>query len=1187
MFRRMINFFTQRWVLIFIAIITLSLLIWFVGPLVAIADYKPLEKDWVRVLVIFVLLSMWGLNNLRAQAADRKADKKLNEQLLKNASKKSKVSSSSGRQAAAEEAILSKRLKEALKTLQGARFKKGQKLYQLPWYVIIGAPGSGKTTALKNSDLNFPLQSKLGDEPVKGAGGTRYCDWWFTDQAVLIDTAGRYTTQDNPKKTDGQTWLGFLSMLKKTRPKRPLNGIIVTVSILDVLKKTPTQQALQATTIKKRIQELNEHLGMSLPVYFVFSKVDLVAGFNTFFADLEPEEREQMWGFSFTQSKTDKNNGVLDQYESQFKALIKRASERVLNRLNAERDPQRRAMVYDFPQQMWGAGGRIHNFLKDIFIPNQYEQPAMLRGVYFVSSTQSATPANWVNGVIPPEYCSPPPVSMVDTQPKSFFVNRLFKDMIFSEANLASINSKVDRRFRWTYRLITLFVSLMFGSAVFAWYVSYENNTSYITSVYKHIEDYKKLTQGGLNPKRDWDMLAAGLDKLRTMPTGFDKGAEEYPVDMGFGLYQGYKVGAQARVTYIKALQQFYMPALSRLLARQIDLAGNNDEYLYEALRFYLMMFNPDKMDKTNFSLWVKTLLNKQLPGDQSKLLRETLNKHLQTALSEQVSPPVVDLIRVKKAREILIRTPLDVRLYRRIKNDFLHDNPAQFSVAGVLGKKADMLFYRRSGKSLEEGIPVLFTYKGFHTGFNRQNKKLTKRLADERWIYGESIKNNLDKTNVAAISKRVEEYYFNEYINRWNALMNDLVLKSFSTANQGRMVLRHLASVDAPLIYLLKNIRKNTALNEIPGSSKALKHVGGALIQENAKMSNEKRRLERLVPTSKGGGGVKLPGSAVANAFQDFNAYVNTTKGMPLPQLQKTLISLNKYFTNLAFSNDLGKTAIKANNSPDQAGGSIKPMLLAVSEAPETVQGWFNSLAKDSRRVTAVATSRYINNIWKSEVTVFFNKAIKGRYPLVPESQRDIKLDDFVAFFGPGGILDNYFNKYVKQYVDTTGEHWRLKRAGISQKSLRLFERAYRIQKAYFTGSGQALGVQFVLKPYALDKIVTQSLLDVMGVQVKYKHGPVKAYKVKWPGKDKQESRFILTLASKGTPLSTRVEGDWSIFRMMDKLSTQQKLPNSDDLLLTFEYKGIQSQYILSPKRTSNPFNRNDLAGFTLPRHL
>ena len=73
----------------------------------------------------------------------------------------------------------------------------GAGLYDLPWYMIIGPPGAGKTTVLVNSGLNFPLAEKFGKEALRGVGGTRSCDWWFTDQAVLLDTAGRYTTQDS------------------------------------------------------------------------------------------------------------------------------------------------------------------------------------------------------------------------------------------------------------------------------------------------------------------------------------------------------------------------------------------------------------------------------------------------------------------------------------------------------------------------------------------------------------------------------------------------------------------------------------------------------------------------------------------------------------------------------------------------------------------------------------------------------------------------------------------------------------------------------------------------------------------------------------------------------------------------------------------------------------------------------
>ena len=101
----------------------------------------------------------------------------------------------------------------------------------LPWYVIIGPPGSGKTTALVNSGLHFPLAAQLGAGAVRGVGGTRNCDWWFTDQAVLLDTAGRYTTQDSNSTVDKAAWLGFLDLLKKQRSRRPIDGAFIAISL--------------------------------------------------------------------------------------------------------------------------------------------------------------------------------------------------------------------------------------------------------------------------------------------------------------------------------------------------------------------------------------------------------------------------------------------------------------------------------------------------------------------------------------------------------------------------------------------------------------------------------------------------------------------------------------------------------------------------------------------------------------------------------------------------------------------------------------------------------------------------------------------------------------------------------------------------------------------------------------------
>src|SRR5690606_17646750 len=85
---------------------------------------------------------------------------------------------------------LKQRFEQAVAVLKKAKGKKGRlSLYDLPWYIIIGPPGSGKTTALVNSGLEFPLAEQFGREALSGVGGTRNCDWWFTDEAILLDTA--------------------------------------------------------------------------------------------------------------------------------------------------------------------------------------------------------------------------------------------------------------------------------------------------------------------------------------------------------------------------------------------------------------------------------------------------------------------------------------------------------------------------------------------------------------------------------------------------------------------------------------------------------------------------------------------------------------------------------------------------------------------------------------------------------------------------------------------------------------------------------------------------------------------------------------------------------------------------------------------------------------------------------------
>ena len=166
-----------------------------------------------------------------------------------------------GELSGAEIAILRQRIEEAqrhLKRLRGADRRGKKYLYELPWYLLIGPPGAGKTTALTNCGLRFPLAERHGNRPVRGAAGTRNCDWFFTDEAVLMDTAGRYTTQDSDEKADEAAWLGFLDLLKETRPRQPINGVLVAISLSDLVTLPEPERMAHAKAVRGRLGGLLE-----------------------------------------------------------------------------------------------------------------------------------------------------------------------------------------------------------------------------------------------------------------------------------------------------------------------------------------------------------------------------------------------------------------------------------------------------------------------------------------------------------------------------------------------------------------------------------------------------------------------------------------------------------------------------------------------------------------------------------------------------------------------------------------------------------------------------------------------------------------------------------------------------------------------------------------------------------------
>jgi len=605
-----------RWLVGGAAWAALCAAIWFVGDLVPLLE-GPLERC---ALIVGAAIGFIGWEARRARQAGR-----ANDQLLAGIAGGSLAADSTER-AASELELLRKRLQDAVAVLRKARFRtpSGERrmVAELPWYMFIGAPGSGKTTALLNAGLRFPLgDPRAGEQALQGVGGTRNCDWWFTEQAVLLDTAGRYTTQESDKQADAAAWLGFLELLKRHRERQPLNGVIVTLSIADLVHWDDEERGRYARHVRERLSELHGRLGIRLPVYLMVTKADLLAGFNEFFADFDARARAQVWGMTFDVSE--QARGAAEHFMEEFGRLERRLYALLPARLQEARDLQRRAAIYRFPQQFRVSGPLIARFLDAAFGGPAPAEAPMLRGIYFTSGTQEGSPIDRVLGTLARSFnlerkVQPPAASAG----RSYFLKRLLHEVVFGESGLAGLDRALERRQRRAR--VAAYVSLATLAAVlgFLWTASYVANAALVTKVEAQAASTAREL-GALGSLRAGDeaKLVAALSRLRQLR---EASAADSLLQHA-GLYTGDKLGAQASRAYRNALRDGLIADLAYSLENA--LRTRPDGTVLEA---YINLHDDTKRDAATVTKGALAIWS--LPD----AARVELQHHLYEALSER-----------------------------------------------------------------------------------------------------------------------------------------------------------------------------------------------------------------------------------------------------------------------------------------------------------------------------------------------------------------------------------------------------------------------------------------------------------------------------------------------------------------------------------------------------------------------
>jgi len=1212
----------SRWVRTLLGAIIFAVVVWFFGPLLGVGALHPLDSELVRLLVIAAIFVLWLVENLVHALRARQRERDLVAGVSEAAPDPNVVASTE------EVATLAGRLKEALSALKRARIGGGggRYLYQLPWYVFIGPPGAGKTTALANSGLTFPLADTFGPQAVRGVGGTRNCDWWFTDQAVLIDTAGRYTTQDSNVAVDSATWLGFLKLLKKYRRRQPLNGVLVAISLSDLAALDDAGRSAHARAIRKRVRELHDELGVRVPIYVLFTKADMIAGFVEFFDSFGRDERQQVWGMTFPLDDGRDEAGAVAAFGREFDQLLERLNARMIERVHQEPDLGRRRLIYGFPQQIGSLRDVAAEFLNEIFRPSKLEARPLLRGVYFTSGTQDGTVIDRLLGAMAAQFGLPRPAATAFSgSGRSYFLGQLVRDVIFGEAGLVSSDPKVERLRRWSHIAAYAAAVLFVVGLATAWATSYFGNIRMIedvdAAVAKYDAEYAEL--GRRDPKgTDLAAILPPLDTLRGVRGGYDERDADTPITLTFGLYQGAALTAAAVDAYGRALNGLLRPRLLARLEREMRLklppGGPNAapdldtlSYLYGALKVYLMLDGQGRLKPELVTAWLQDDVGAdELP----RAARERLGEHLRAMLDlgPPREPPAPDAELIAQVREVLNKRTLAEYVFDRLLASPEVRGIKLWAIADHAGPTGGRgVFARADGKDLNSGVDGVYTWEGYHKTFRDLIGDAAQYAPENHWVLGiDDGGGALDALNFKQQGKLAHdllELYLAHYIRQWDVLLSALTLKPFRDADEERAELSDLSSPVSPLRELFRAVDQETQLSRASAEEQGVAQAESKVVAKLTRnlsgylqylllpgMSREHIAVWTAASDvydgdSKKQGGVRDPLKQVDDHFAALHVFVagGKDKGAELDTVIGKIGEIYKAKLALANAASPGDASVGALVPGGGGGTAAADLKESAKSAPDPLKAMLQSVAQGSAQVTATAAAKQLADEWRSDVQPRCAEAL-NRYPFIKASTQDAPLGDFAHLLGPAGQIDKFFDKYLKPFTDTSQKSWRWTspdhaRLGLSDGSLAQFQNAADIRDSLFGAGGTQVAVAFTIEPEAIDPTIAKVGVEIGGVEKDYiGNAPTEPVRMEWPGKNGNIARVTLTPVAGGNATVIEGRGPWALLRLLDKGRVNGQADNVKVTFATESGSGVT--FNLLADSTRNPFTLKSLRDFRCP---
>lgn len=1029
----------------------------------------------------------------------------------------------------------------------------------LPWYVVVGAPGSGKSTALGSSGVRFPYRS-AGDTGASSqdSSGTRSCEFWMSNDAVLLDTSGRYVADDACKPE----WAALLKLLLKHRPRRPLNGIVVAVS-LDELRVTDDEALFaQARQIRARIDEAIERLHMMLPVYVVVTKCDLLTGFIELFGDLDDSEVGSAWGF--TNSRRNSGAGAAT-FAPYFDELLDLARRRALVRLEHERDPAVAARAYAFPEQLERMRTRLSAFVGEVFSENIYREMPLFRGLYLTSARQDGLPFDAVLepcaralGISPV-----PDPGRHGLRPRGYFLRDVFERVVFRDRFLAHDTAGHAKRMaRFRYAGAGLGLAAAVG-LTYASVRSYGENDTLLGELGSTIEGVEPHVKGSADGTTVPMNVVERLHGAERRLAGYD--SDGVPWRMRWGMYRGDSVLPSLRHVYGKVLRQ---ALLGDLVARDERLlrefttrfAGNetspNDEdygHHHAILRRYLLVTSPAEagepgLDETQRE-WLQAQLLSHWQGAASEPLPESADEIVSAYLDMVAADPSLTFPRDTKlvggVRSILRRSDRTTTILVQIIDDVERLEPS-LSLRDMCNSRAITNGDRK--------VRAAFTRRAWENHVKPMLDEPLEELVRDEWVVGSS--DGAGSSRAADDMAKLRSRYFERYIDEWDQFLDPLQVASPNEALEALTILQDLVRGSTPpLASLMQHVAYNTRLTQVAkNEAEKLQAALDAAKEKAGELAAKKTKGRVNLPPSTGSTRDGMASEIdVEKRFEPFVSFGAAppveapADGAPPPPPQS--VQLDVYTEQLVALRDAVQQQLDNPQDRDTLPTRLKQAHMAVKGLiADRELGWhqrFSAILEPPilglQQLSRGSVIGDLAQAWCNDVVTPFERTLASKYPFARSSRYDASLAEFVDYYRPDdGKLWGFYQAALTSIVTTEGDGFRLLEQGASSKTnynsavLAFLQRSQDIGRAMFpSGSKTPLVVWEVDIQPTPGVSVTEFTVD--GVTIDYRNGPPRPQTMSWPGEGDKRGA---SLRARGRGINGHVEqdGDWGFLRLLEQ---------------------------------------------------